>query len=207
MQKSLYIFGFVLLIALCFQSSCKKEDSEPDFNDTLEYGTFTDGRDGTEYRTITIGNQVWMAENLRYIGNGAKNTDDNVYGQLYDENDVPGSCPAGWHLPSEEEWMELANYLGGSDTTGGSLKEAGTDHWLSPNTGATNVSGFTALPAGGYDYNSGGFKRGESAYFWTSTITGYEVGIIIKLQYNSENIEFLEKGTLDQCYSIRCIKD
>ena len=207
MMKNKYLIDLILLLATCLHSSCSKEDTEPVYNEALQYGTFTDSRDGTEYRTIIIGDQTWMAENLRYIVKSAKSTEDNVYGQMYDEYDITGACPAGWHLPSEEEWMELADLLGGIETAGGSLKEAGTDHWQTPNTGATNVSGFTALPAGCYDYNSGGSGRERNTGFWTSSENQYGTEIIIRLFYNSENIEFSEEGAYDRCYSIRCIKD
>lgn len=81
---------------------------------------------------------------------------------------VQGVCPTGWHLPSVAEWTELETYLGGQSITGGKMKEAGTTHWASPNTGATNESGFSGLP-GGYRYHTGQFAFSPTAGYWWST--------------------------------------
>jgi uncharacterized protein (TIGR02145 family) len=81
---------------------------------------------------------------------------------------VQGVCPAGWHLPSVAEWTELETYLGGQNITGGKMKEAGTTHWASPNTGATNESGFSGLP-GGFRYHTGQFAFFTTAGYWWST--------------------------------------
>ncbi len=207
MRKAIYIIVVLASIVLFFQSSCKKENCEPNFNSALNYGTFTDSRDGTEYRTISFKGQVWMAENLKYFDKGTKNIGCNVYGQLYGEYDTATACPKGWHIPDKEEWKELVDNLGGLAFAGGSLKETGNEHWQSPNSGATNLIGFTALPSGAYDGNSGGYDRGVSTYFWSSTDIEYHGTIIIKLDYNSDNVYFMEEGTLDRSYPIRCIKD
>lgn len=140
------------------------------------YGSATD-IDGNEYRTIQIGNKTWMADNLkttRYRDGTSivnhkdaatwasltygvycdYNDDPNVsetYGRLYNWQaaaDTRNIAPAGWHVATQAEWTELSNYLGGSQVAGGKLKEEGTDHWLSPNTYASNLSGFDALGAG-----------------------------------------------------------
>ena len=139
------------------------------------YDTFIDDRDAQVYKAVTIGNQTWMAENLNAgikIDRPNNQTDNGIiekycydnnesycdeYGGLYQWNEMmqyvttegaKGVCPSGWHLPTESEWDTLINYLGGTDVAGGALKEAGTLHWNSPNTNATNSSGFTALSAG-----------------------------------------------------------
>jgi uncharacterized protein (TIGR02145 family) len=95
----------------------------------------------------------------------------NRYGALYNGYAVITNklCPSDWHVPSDEEWTKLTNYLGGEMYAGDRLKEIGTDYWVSPNTGATNESGFTALP-GGFRYYDGLFHDfGFSGYWWTST--------------------------------------
>src|SRR5574344_137160 len=85
---------------------------------------------------------------------------------------IQGVCPAGWHLPSDAEWTELTDYLGGASVAGGKLKETGTTHWDSPNTGATNETGFTALP-GGYRTNLGFFNNiGYHGNWWSATESG-----------------------------------
>ena len=207
MKKGIYIIAVFMSIALVFLSSCKKEDCDPGFNVGISYGTFTDDRDGYEYKTVKIGDQIWMAENLRYFEKGEKSIDCNVYGQLYGEYTVKNACPSGWHLPSQEEWMELADSLGGVQIAGGSLKESGTEHWQSPNTDATNISGFTALPAGAFDHNSGGYDRGKSTYFWSSTEIENGSIVFIQLKHDQEDIVFFENCICDRAFSIRCIKD
>ncbi len=143
-------------------------------------GTFTDSRDGKTYKTVKIGTQTWMAENLAYkasSGCSAYNNDQNnvaTYGYLYTWEAAKTVCPAGWHLPTDAEWTTLTDYLynfstlGGEDVAGGKMKEAGTTHWASPNTGATNSSGFTALPAGGSSDGTIGYL-GADAHFWSAT--------------------------------------
>ncbi|HNW90215.1 MAG TPA: FISUMP domain-containing protein [Bacteroidales bacterium] len=158
---------------------------------------FTDPRDGNVYQTVTIGAQVWMAENLRYLPSvvgpstssvttpyyyvyGYDGTDVNAakaasnyttYGVLYNWPAACSSCPTGWYLPSDAEWTQFTDYLGGTSIAGGKLKETGTTHWNSPNTGATNETGFTAL-GGGYREYVGGFGGIKVAGHWWST-TGY----------------------------------
>lgn len=173
-------------------------------------GSFTDSRDGNVYSWVTIGKQVWMAENLKYLPsvagpgtgsvstayyyvyeyngtdvNAAKATSNyTTYGVLYNwaaamagsassstnPSGVQGVCPTGLHLPSDAEWTELIDYLGGgASVAGGKLKEIGATHWSSPNTGATNETGFTALP-GGYRFNNGKFNGiGNYGSWWSAT--------------------------------------
>jgi uncharacterized protein (TIGR02145 family) len=98
-------------------------------------------------------------------------TTKKTYGALYNGYAVKTDqlCPTGWHVPDDAEWSDLTTYLGGEDVAGGKLKETGTDHWQSPNKGATNESGFTALP-GGYRTMNGKFNyiNGGSGW-WSST--------------------------------------
>ena len=156
--------------------------------------------DGNFYSTVQIGNQLWMSENLKTTrynngdeiptgltdGDWQNNTsgalavyDDNelnadIYGRLYNWYavvDNRGVCPENFHVPTDGEYILLTNYLGGNDIAGGKMKEAGLEHWDSPNTGATNESGFTGLPGGfrnvtgSYVYmGSDGFFRSSSEY-------------------------------------------
>jgi uncharacterized protein (TIGR02145 family) len=208
---------------------------------------FRDSRDGNGYRYVTIGSQIWMAENLAYLPSvgfsargsntepryfvcGYKGTDVNEakksvlyqnYGTLYNWAAAKIACPAGWHLPTDEEWKVLEKYLGMSTTdidgfdyrisgeVGHQLREAGTTHWNSPNTGSTNSTGFTALPAGEMAYNIGytGFTDfGGAAYFWTAT--PYKlVGGWIRFLYNSfPGMDRHYLGGSDGI-SVRCVKD
>ena len=120
---------------------------------TPEVAVFVDPRDGNVYRTVQLGSQIWLGENIRF-----ETEDSWVYereaanaarfGRLYDWEGALGACPPGWRLPTTSEWTQLFNQVGGLVTAGGNLKEAGTKHWTEPNTGATNVSQFGGLPGG-----------------------------------------------------------
>jgi uncharacterized protein (TIGR02145 family) len=142
-----------------------------------ENGSFTDSRDGKVYKTIKIGTQTWMAENLAFkpdSGNyWAYNNDANnvsKYGYLYDWKTAITVCPTGWHLPTDDEWTILITYLGGEKVAGGKLKEIDTTVWTSPNKGATNESGFTALPGGNRNSKKGAFfGQGGNGFWWSAT--------------------------------------
>ncbi len=180
-----------------------------------EHDTITDFRDGKNYNTVKIGNQWWMAENVAYISDLIDNGEPpgpkwfiTEQGVLYYGHFAGQSCPCGWHLPSYAEWDELATYLGGREIAGGKLKDTGTSHWHSPNAGATNESGFKALPVGIVDYD-GYHLIGEQATFWSSSghpIFGYPM--LANLSSGSSGLDYSVTfhGTYTG-YSVRCIKD
>jgi uncharacterized protein (TIGR02145 family) len=137
-------------------------------------GTFKDSRDGRTYITISIGTQTWMAENLAFkadIGCWEYDNDQNkvTYGCLYNWETAKSVCPSGWHLPANYEFTVLTNFLGGDSVAGVKLKEAGIAHWASPNSGATNETGFTALPGGGCDNSGKNNFIGVNFSCWSST--------------------------------------
>ena len=176
-------------------NSCKKDDnsSKKEENNST---TVTD-IDGNVYHTVKIGAQTWMVENLRttryndgtaiplVTGNTAwgslttpgycwynndQATYGSTYGALYNWYAVNRGklCPTGWHVATDAEWTQLTDYLGGVWVAGGKMKEAGLSHWESPNEGATNSSGFTALP-GGHRISAGSFYLlALHALFWSS---------------------------------------
>ena len=189
--------------------------------------------DGNVYPTIMIGDQEWMAENLRtskyrdatsipqvtdntawanlltgaWCWFGNNDGYDRPYGKLYNwyaVNDPKGLCPAGWHVPSNTEWSTLNDFLGGFSVAGGHMKEAGTTHWLSPNAGATNASGFTGLPGGGRDNLFHGL--GDLGFWWSSTQETTSQARYRRL--NNLN-SFAENPFNDkwQGLSVRCVKD
>jgi len=197
-------------------------------------GTVTD-IDGNVYHTVTIGTQVWMLENLKvtHYRNGDSipnvtdgtewgnlktgaycnyNNDPNnasIYGRLYNWYVVIDSrkiCPAGWHVPTYKDWKILEEYLGGVPIAGGKIKEAGTVHWKSPNTGATNESGFTALP-GGYRRFTGKFYFiGYYGYWWSTRAYDVHNAWYNYLGYIYSNLNrYFYSKTLG--FSIRCVKD
>jgi uncharacterized protein (TIGR02145 family) len=139
--------------------------------------------------------------------NAAKATSNYAtYGVLYNWTAAVNSCPAGWHLPSDAEWTELTDYLGGRSVAGGKLKETGTTHWLSPNTGATNETGFTAL-SGGYRNYVGTFNDiGSYGYWWSATESGDLIAWSSSVDYLHSSVyryvNFEELG-----YSVRCVRD
>ena len=196
--------------------------------------------DGNVYQTIIIGEQEWMMENLKVthyrdgtaIPTGHSNSDwsnlstgayavynddesnADTYGYLYNWYAVDDSrniAPEGWHVPTDDEWQILVDYLGGSSVAGGKMKETGTEHWNSPNTGATNESGFTALPGG---YRGSGYYGGMGnygGYFWSST--GYDSGYAWyrELSYDSSEVGrsyyYYYYGSKRDGFSVRCVRD
>jgi len=142
------------------------------------------------------------AEMVQYL-NGATNT---TMWNPYPSGNVQGICPTGWHLPSDQEWTTLTTYLGGESVAGGKIKEAGTDHWAAPNTGATNSSGFTALSSG-YRYIDGTFySMTAGCVFKTSSSPDPTNNWFRELLYNNaicnRDTYFKAMGE-----SVRCMKD
>ena len=175
--------------------------------EVINVGSFTDTRDGQTYKWVKIGKQVWMAENLNYKIEDSycyENKPANclIYGRLYDGWDAKTVCPNGWHLPNIEEWEILKNYL--DDRAGGKMKEKGESHWKHPNAGATNSSGFTALP-GGMQY-SGFEKLGSRGYWWSST-DGFETNSKrCRIIFSNDKLGF---GPFSKScdLSVRCLRD
>ena len=205
------------------------------FNPNITYGNVTDG-ENNNYKTVTIGTQVWMAENLKVtkyndgttisnitdntawsnLTTGAVSTYNNTintdtimtYGRLYNWYAVNTGklCPTGWHVPSDAEWTTLTQNLGGSASTGRAIKETGTIHWTTPNTNANNISGFTALP-GGTRYGNGlSFDFGKYGYWWSSTESFTINSIGINLSYNNSGITNFISIKIVG-NSVRCLRD
>lgn len=183
----------------------------------IETSSFTDARDGKTYNTVKIGNQWWFAENLAYNSSGSSvynDVSDNeaVYGRLYSKNESLTVCPNGWLLPSRSDYLILSNYLNGTTVSyftaqGGKLKETGTSHWNSPNTGANNISGFTALPGGVKSYNGNYSSLGEKAFFWTRSSDGSSsMRTYIDLSFDSDGIH-TAATSYHTSMSCRCIKE
>jgi uncharacterized protein (TIGR02145 family) len=200
------------------------------FNPDLTYGSVTD-YEGNIYKTVDIGTQTWMAENLKsikykdgtaipFVTDVTKwgalstpaycwyNNDSIGYGAMYNWYTVNTSmlCPAGWHVPSDAEWTTLEDYLGGSATASGKLREVGTTHWSSTNSDVTNESGFTALP-GGYRNSFGSFNSIRShAYWWTATqstpVDAYSRGLYFGYNEVDRSSTNYRAGLF-----IRCVKD
>jgi uncharacterized protein (TIGR02145 family) len=164
---------------------------------------------------VIIGTQTWKVKNLD-IDDGlggiyAYNNDENnvaTYGRLYtwDAAVRVAASIEGWHLPSDAEWTTLTTYLGGTSVAGGKLKEAGTTHWASPNTGATNESGFTALP-GGYRYFNGSFYDiGYYGYWWSATEDDTYNACYRYMSYNYSDV-YRANYNKEAGFSVRLVKD
>jgi len=122
---------------------------------------------------------------------------------------VQGVCPAGWHLPSDAEWTELTDYLGGEDVAGGKLKEAGYDHWQSPNLGATNETGFTALPGGYCEFSNNFVGIGNCGYWWSATKYFTTYRVCYRSLYYIYSYVSISSGDAPEYYgfSVRCVRD
>jgi uncharacterized protein (TIGR02145 family) len=133
---------------------------------------------------------------------------DSIYGKLYNwytVADPRGLCPTGWHVPSDAELTTLENFLGGSSVAGGKLK-AISPLWLSPNTGATNSSGFTGLP-GGLRLTNGSFLFiSRNGVWWSSTQGSTPSAWILNLHYGDANV-YRNGNALADGFSVRCVKD
>lgn len=187
-----------------------------------------------EYSEIIIGDQIWMSRNLNLgimidpsqpasnnniIEKYCYNNDTSlcsIYGGLYTWDEImkygsiegsQGICPAGWHIPTQDEWVTLIRFLGGNRYAGGSLKEIGTDHWSSPNLIMEPMTEFKALPSGFYDpYGEGSFVGlAYQTFFWTST-KNPEISFSVLLQ-NEETSTTILGSPRDAGFSLRCIKN
>lgn len=200
-------------------------------NPDLTYGTITD-IEGNLYRTIQIGTQVWMAENLRTtkLNNNTDIllvTDDTewssitspafcwygnnstvfkaTYGAIYNYFTIQTGkiCPVGWHVPVSSDWNTLTTFTGGPNDAGARLKETGNNHWESASVGATNESGFTAIPGGMRQYSGKFWMLGERIYWWGADGDWqYGDGWQVFLNYSINQSLFYHDGAY-----IRCIRD
>ena len=208
------------LLSILIHTSCKKPNTNS-VNPTIA--------------SIKICNQIWMVRNLDvstyrngdpipqvtdptawaglttgawcYYNNDPAN--GTVYGKLYNwyaVNDPRGLAPAGWHVPTDAEWTTLSTCLGGDVVAGGAMKEIGITHWSSPNTGATNNSGFTGLP-GGFRNNVIFYIVGTEGNWWSATEFNSSNAWSRSLDYFYGNI--YRYSGYDKLYgfSVRCLKD
>lgn len=189
--------------------------------------------------TIIIGTQQWMQKNLEVTkyrngdeipfepdGNrwsqlttGAwcyyNNVQSNgiTYGKLYNwyaVNDPRGLAPLGWHIPNNDEWKTLSTFLGGTSEAGGKMKTIGNISWKSPNTGATNECGFSALPGGcAAPYGGGALLIGEEAWWWSSSqsTTSSTIAFFNQLKYSDKTLYLNSQSDKKRGLSVRCVKD
>jgi uncharacterized protein (TIGR02145 family) len=224
----IYPLGYILIFLLVI-SCCKKVIINKN-----NFAIVTDIDDNI-YHTVKIGTQIWMVENLKVthyrngepipnisdsiswvnLSKGAYCDYDNnisnssIYGKLYNWYAVCDSrklAPKGWHIPSDAEWKTLITFLGGQNVAGGKLKEADIKHWKSPNKGATNETGFSAVASGGRDGTGSFVYLGLITWLWSSTENdNYSASYWVMGYYTTNFIWNIasKPGGL----SIRCIKD
>lgn len=191
--------------------------------------------DGNTYYTTVIGGQEWMAANLKVtkyqngdpipnitdytkwdtLTQGARSTNIwvnnyvSTYGWYYNWRAVTDSrrlCPSGWHVPSDAEWTTLTTFLGGENVAGGKLKESGVLHWVDPNTGSTNETGFTALPGEFYLTAGGWVGPGYDGVWWSSTESDATNGWN-RFMFNNDATVSRTDNNKRSGFSVRCLKD
>ena len=180
---------------------------------TLAQTPITDPRDGKTYKTVKIGEQIWLAENLNYNAEGSKcydNKPENCekYGRLYNWDMAINVCPSGWHLPSEDEYEELHNMAGGREIAGKKLKTK--SGWADNCDGCngTDEFGFSALP-GGYGYIDGPFYAvGFLGYWWSAKEYEFSDHYAYRRNlFNKFGDENWKEYEVKRClFSVRCIK-
>ena len=226
------LFPFIIpaLLILTLLCGCKKSDNDKTPEGT---GNTVTDVDGNVYPTVTIGGQVWMAANLRTthyrnhqpvtpVSDSAQwaglttpgycmyNNDAAlaaVYGYLYNwyaVTDTNNLAPSGWHVPTDADWVALENALG--STAGGAMKTTGTTQWNSPNTGATNSSGFSGIPGGDRSYNGSYHYMGQYACWWSTTENTTATAWEHVAKYNSSSILRMNYSK-NLGLSVRCVKD
>lgn len=216
-----------LLLSLAF--SCKKDPFD------AHSGTFTDKRDGHQYKWVKIGEQIWMAENLAYVpyvcapdsqcgiwvydyyGTGSFYENYSTYGCLYDWETAMKVCPEGWRLPSDEDWMELERFLGmdikelyrtgfrGKELNAGGKLGAGSSLWEKENDYVINETGYSATPGGSRMYDGRFWGIGQGASYWTSTFDEFKNWVWIR----TIEPQGINRMTCQRGFglSVRCIKD
>jgi uncharacterized protein (TIGR02145 family) len=238
-MKQTFLFLLLIIFVLFLPRIVNAQDEYP--NEGMPIRDI----DGNVYRIIMTESGVWMAENLNTfkLNDGTplqivydnskwddiqvpargfyKNTVEyaNTYGAIYNWYAVQTGklCPKGWHVPSEEEWLDLMEYAGSNQRSGDNaakLKEAGTAHWKAPNTGATNEIYFTALPAGEISFAYSKEDEGTKTTWWTSTEDIYNLlpgeapqnASIVGLSYDFNTAT---EGTYSKKYAlpVRCKLD
>ncbi|MEI6586951.1 MAG: fibrobacter succinogenes major paralogous domain-containing protein, partial [Sediminibacterium sp.] len=185
--------------------------------------------------TIVIGTQQWMEKNLdvmtyrngevipqetdntKWAGltTGAwcwySNSADNgaIYGKLYNwyaVNDPRGLAPQGWHIPTDAEWTTLGTLLGGDAAAGGKMKTTGTTIWNTPNTSATNQSGYAGLPGGFRGYGGAFSYVGFNGYWWSATVNNLTTAWYRGLYFNNGSL-FRDNDYKAYGFSVRCLRD
>jgi len=231
MKRCSLVFLGILVLALLL--NCNPTSSKNNSNNN--YTALTDA-DGNVYHIVTIGTQTWTVENLKtthyndgtaiplvtdntawvnlttpgycWYNNGAA-TNKATYGALYNWYAVHTGklAPAGWHVPTTAEWDTLATHLGGAAIAGGKLKETDTIHWYPPNTGATNESGFFALPGGSRDGTGSFYGFSYEGSWWCTAVTNESGAFYRSIYFDSGNLDAISSATGSYGLSVRLLRN
>ena len=227
MRNTLKIFVLILLgLPILLNHSCKKDDNPPlTDHDGNVYTSITIGTQvwmvenlkTTKYRngdligtttlaSLDITSEATPKYQWAYAGDESK---VDIYGRLYTWHaitDTRGVCPTGWHVPSDAEWTTLITSQGGGDVAQDKLKEAGATHWLDRNEGATNSSGFTALPGGKRLMDGSFYGAGVYGNWWSSTEYFQSFAYFLSMSsFPSPVFRVEANGKLG--HSVRCLRD
>jgi len=233
MKKQIFALFTLAVFTVTF-TTCDTTENEEEPTDPNK-GTVKD-TDGNTYPTIKIGDQWWMAENLKTTKFRGGNDIPNVggagewanlqdaaycdsgndpdlatdYGRLYNWYAIVDGrkiCPEGWHTPNNDNWTTLIDFLGGNTVAGGKLKQTGTEFWNNPNTAATNESGFSALPGGVRSGNTGDFAGvGSTGSWWSSSAQNADCAYAWGLTSSNGAIANYNLNKKSGL-SVRCVKD
>lgn len=240
-MKKLYFTRISALLMIFFpmlltaqQGTNSKEQGSTQPADSTSCGVLDYG--GQKYRTVMIGTQCWMKDNLNigkwvYQGQQDNQKNDQViekycfgdnfincdqWGGLYEWDEMmqyvrtenaQGICPPGWHIPSSADWKTLIRYLGGDEMAGGKMKYTGSNGWQLPNVAATNISGFTALPGGYFDTMARQWHdAGRNGYFWSSETISATTSVAMTLSFRKGDLDLYEEYN-PSALSVRCIRN
>jgi uncharacterized protein (TIGR02145 family) len=225
-QKSKVLHAFLFLIIVVYLTGCKKDDAQITVTDIdgNTYNTVTIGSQiwmkenlrVTHYNDGTVIPRCFSSSEWENETQGAyvlfsHSFDAKMlaqYGALYNwyaVHDSRNLAPVGWHVPTDAEWATLITYLGGESIAGNKLKETGTTHWLSPNTSATNETGFTALPGGAWYADGAAGNLGGIGFWWSATEIDATYAWTRRMSIDSKVLRsnyYKRSG-----FSVRCVKD
>jgi uncharacterized protein (TIGR02145 family) len=222
-----------ILLATIFMLSCSS-DSDDDSGsiifcsgNTHPYGSFTDTRDSMEYKTIVIGTQVWMAQNLNYNDDTSvcykeDNSNCDKYGRLYNWAEAMEACPAGWRLPSTSDWDTLmeyvqtnndSSYASGSEASIAGMHLKATCGWSSLDEQSSgnglDTYGFAALPGGCYNGNPNSSISGNNGCWWSSHEDDdiNEYAYFRRISYSNDNAYWVSNYKNGWRFSVRCVQN
>jgi uncharacterized protein (TIGR02145 family) len=219
MKKTIFL-AITIIAGILIANPAFSQKANKDDNNTGKTGTITDSRDGKTYKTVKIGEQWWMAENLAYdVGDGSwayNNDESNVktYGRLYKWKAAKIACPSGWHLPTDDEWKQMEMAIGMSQSeaddtgwrgTNEGTKLKATSGWIDNGNG-TDDYGFSGLP-GGYRYPGGSFITiGSTGVWWSATM--YPTSTAWSRYLRCDRTTKFRYYTYEEYgFSVRCVKD